>query len=85
MHVLTASRPRLRARVGGVVVVVFVAGFVQMMLQLLLRFPPALPDGPDLLRGRHRSMHMLVQAVPYSFASIPHKGIVSPALPSRKT
>jgi hypothetical protein len=62
-----------------------VAGFVQMMLQLLLRFPSALPDGPDLLRGRHRTMRTLVKAIPYTFASIPHKGIVSPDLPTRKT
>lgn len=64
--------------------VVFVAGFVQVMFQLLLRFPSASPDGPYLLRGRHRTMRLLVQAIPYSFASIAHKGIVSPDLRPRE-
>ncbi len=83
IDVLTANRSRFR--VGGVVVVVFIVGFIQMVLQLLFRFPSALPDSPDLLRGRQRSMRILASAIPRSFVSVVHKGIVSPDALSGKT
>jgi hypothetical protein len=66
IHFLTARR----SWVSCVGVVVFVAGFIKMVLQLLLRFASALPDGPGLLRAWQRF-------VPRSFVSIVHNGILS--------
>jgi hypothetical protein len=62
------------------VMVIFVAGFIQMMLQRPLRFPPALPAGPDLLRGRQRSMRMRVHPIPYSFYRSDGHRLTGPAL-----
>ena len=58
-------------------VVVLVARFIQMVLQLFLRLTPTLPDSADLLRSR-RCMGMLVRPMilrgPVVFFA--HKGIL---------
>jgi hypothetical protein len=62
-----------------------VTGFFEVMLQLLLRVPPTLPDGPYLLRGR-RSVRVLVRATVAGATSGigVHKGIVPPGVLLRK-
>lgn len=87
-----STRPGLRPAVGLCVLVIlfrdmvvaFVTGFVQMVLQLLLRFPAALPHGPDLLRARRRFWRTLSRTIPLSFVFIVHKGVVSPDPSPRK-
>ena len=69
----------------GFVLFVPLAGLLEMLLKLLLRLPPALPHGPDLL-GRRRDVGVPVGAkVPRCcMAGIAHTGIVPPESPVRK-
>lgn len=82
----TSDRPMICVRVSGVMMVIFVARFIEVMIQFLLRFPPALANGPHL-PGAWRSMHMLVRdMVPRVLIGfVAHKGMVPPDVLCRKT
>lgn len=69
----------------GLVLFVPLAGLLEVLFKLLLRLPPALPNGPDLLGGR-RNVGVLAGAkVPRCcMAGIAHTGIVPPEPPVRK-
>lgn len=65
---------------------VLVARFLQMMLQLFLRLPPALPYGPHLACSRG-NVRMLVRAdIPrVPLIALAHKGMVPPGVPAGKS
>ena len=63
-----------------------VARFFQVVLQLLFRFPAALADGPDLLRGWCRVRVLVRARVPRGLSVVlAHIGIVPPERPVGKT
>ena len=69
----------------GLMVFVLAAGFLEMLFQLLLRLPPALSYGPDLLGGWCNMGALVGAKVPRScMAGIAHTGIVPPESPVRK-
>ena len=72
-------------RIFNLVVFILVPGFLEVVLQLFLRVPPALADGSHLL-GSGCSMGVLVgtKVALRSFACFAHKGIVPPGALFRK-
>ena len=77
VHCTCTRTHRTGFMVGFVGVVGLVARFLEVVLQLLLRIPSALPDSAQLL-GRRRRVGVLAMALRVPILFLAHKGIVPP-------